>query len=187
MTRADYIAEASRQLLTNGFSAHSVSAALRILGRGADVDRVYVFEDGRDPSTGERVTSQRFEWTAPGIEPQLDDPACQDMPYDFFGDARAAALLRGEVVSIATRTMEHGELREILEAQGIRSLLLCPIVHSGEVWGFVGFDDCRHERDWPPAEVSSLEAIARALAASLRADATKATLTSARQQLKAIL
>jgi GAF domain-containing protein len=187
MRRSDYIAEASRQLLTNGFSARSVNAALRILGRGADVDRVYVFEDGRDPVTHERVTSQRFEWVATGIEPQIDDPACQDMPYDFFGEPRAAALLRGEVVSIVTRTMEHGDLREILEAQGIRALLLCPIVHSGEVWGFVGFDDCRNERVWPLSEIASLEAIARALAAALRSDATKATLTSARQQLKAIL
>lgn len=187
MSSDGYIAEASRHLLASGFSARSVSAALRILGRGTGVDRVYVFEDGVDPRTGERVTSQRFEWTAAGIVPQLDDPACQDMPYDFFGDERAASLLRGEVVSIVTRTMEMGDLREILLAQGIRSLLLCPIVHSGEVWGFVGFDDCHRERTWPSAEIASLEAIARALAAALRSDATKATLTSARQQLKAIL
>jgi GAF domain-containing protein len=187
MSAVEYIAEASRQLLSNGFSGRSVSAALGILGRGADVDRVYVFEDGLDPATGERVTSQRFEWVAPGIAPQIDDPACQDMPYDFFGEPRAEALLRGEVVAIITSSMEQGDLREILRAQGIRSLLLCPIVHSGDVWGFVGFDDCRHDREWPLAEVASLEAIARALSAALRKDATKATLTSARQQLKAIL
>jgi GAF domain-containing protein len=186
MEGPEYIAEASRQLLSGGFSTRSVNEALRILGIGADVDRVYVFEDGRDPASGERVTSQRFEWAAPGVAPQIDDPACQNMPYDFFGDDRARDLLGGKVISIVTCKMEDGDLREILTAQGIRSLLLCPIVHSDEVWGFVGFDDCRHERSWPLSEIEALEALSRAFAATLRRDMNKATLTSARQQLKAI-
>lgn len=164
----DFVTRASQHLLDHGFRAAAVQTALGILGEGARIDRVYIFEDHLDQATGARLTSQRFEWVAPGITPQIDDPACQNLPYAEIGVERGAALQRGEVVAALTRETEPQELRAILEAQGIQSLILCPIVFNLKTWGFVGFDDCHSERRWPPAEVSALRTFARALTSALR-------------------
>jgi GAF domain-containing protein len=164
----DFVTRASQHLLDRGLNPEAIQAALGMLGEGARVDRVYVFEDHLDEDSGARLTSQRFEWVAPGIVPQIDDPACQNLPYASIGVERGAALQRGEVVAALTRETEPRELREILEAQNIQSLLLCPIVFNLKTWGFVGFDDCHRERRWPPSEVSALRTFARALTAALR-------------------
>lgn len=187
MNHHRYIADASRHLLDRGFTPEAINEALGILGRGAQVDRVYVFEDRIEPRTGARLSSQRYEWAAPGIVPQIDDPACQDMPYDTFGPERAEALARGQVVWTLTRETEPAAFRKILASQGIRSLLLCPIDNAGSTWGFVGFDDCHRERRWPASEITALQAVARSMTAALRQKELKQTLARARAHLRSIL
>lgn len=187
MSACDYVADASRCLLTKGFQPQSIDEALGILGRGAGIDRVYVFEDEILFGSGERLTSQRFEWAAPGITPQIDDPACQRLPYSVFGRERANALCRGEIVRAVTRQTPPGEFRAILEGQGIRSLLLCPIVCNATTWGFVGFDDCHREREWPPEEVAALRTFARAMTGALRQAELREALGRARRELQKVL
>ena len=187
MGESSYVAEASRCLLAKGFAPDAIAEALGILGRGARVDRVYIFEDEVVSVGGERVTSQRYEWVAPGIAPQIDDPACQRMPYRTFGAERAAHLLRGDAAMTLTRETQPASFRRILASQGIQSLLLCPIVHQRSTWGFVGFDDCHSERHWPAPELTALRGFARAMTAALRQAGLSETLGLARTQLRKIL
>jgi len=77
--------------------------------------------------------------------------------------------------------------RELLESQEIRSLLVCPIIVGGEWWGFVGFDDCRTERQWPPMQVSVLQALSNALAGSLRHAKLRNMLSGVQTQLRTII
>ena len=58
--------------------------------------------------------------------------------------------------------------REILEPQGVLSLLVTPILLDGGVWGFIGFDDCHWERQWSGAEEEALRASGILLGASIR-------------------
>lgn len=39
-------------------------------------------------------------------------------------------------------------------------MLVVPVHIQGEFWGFVGFDDCKHERAWTPTEETLLTAAA---------------------------
>ena len=77
--------------------------------------------------------------------------------------------------------------RDILEPQSILSLLVCPIFVEGEVWGFVGFDDCQSEREWTRTERSSLANGSRALAAALRHRALKQRLAVARSAVQRMI
>jgi GAF domain-containing protein len=160
------IVQASQHLLKNGFGPESVSEALRLVGVGLKVDRVYVFEDGFE--NGERTCSQRFEWSANGISAQIDNPELQNLPYSIAAPDWAQSFDRGEVIKGATRNFQK-TTREILESQGIKSVLVCPIyVDRKSCWGFVGFDDCTSERVWPDELVESLKQLANSLASALR-------------------
>lgn len=111
--------------------------------------------------------SQRFEWVAPGVIPQVDNPDLQGMPYEAAGFGRWARVLgAGDVVAgtIADLPEEEGRF---LTAQGIHAILVVPIFARDAWWGFMGFDDCAVARTWTLGEIDALNAAAGALGAAV--------------------
>ena len=158
----------------------AADAVLARLGRATDVSRVYVFENylGDD---GAPWATQRYEWVASGITPQIDNPFLQAMPYRVCGWNRWEELLsRGEIV--------HGHAREFPEAeqpevcgQDVQSIVVVPIYVEGEWWGFIGFDECTREREFSDLERDALKAAADTLGAAIgrsRAEQESARLTA---------
>jgi len=145
--------------------ADGMVRVLGLLGEATGVQRVYIFENDRDPRTGAPVMSQRFEWTLGAIESFIDDPKLQHLPYAQF-DGWYASLSARRPVQQWSRTLS-GLAREIMDEQGILVLLLVPIFVDGGFWGFVGFDNCVSERPWSEAEVEVLRAFADTLGAAL--------------------
>ena len=75
----------------------SIPEVLARLGQAAHVSRVYLFENHRD-EFGRLLTSQRFEWTAPDVKPQIDNPDLQELPWDGAFRRWVGILPRGGVV-----------------------------------------------------------------------------------------
>ena len=99
---------AERFLETLGWKRH-IQAVLERLGAAAGVSRVYLFENHVGAS-GELVTSQRYEWSAPGVAPQLSNPELQEFSYRATGFERwAAALEAGELIHGPIRTFPPTE------------------------------------------------------------------------------
>ena len=63
-----------------------------------------------------------------------------------------------------TSKSKDATLKFFAKALGTRSLLIIPIMRSGEVLGLLGLHDTRHPREWLDEEVSFLESIAQQLA-----------------------
>lgn len=143
-----------------------IDDVLEILGLGTAVDRAYLFEVVDADPVDPRV-SQRAEWVAPGVEPQLDNPELQDLPLREAGFARWGDLLsRGAVV--------HGDVEEfppeeqdLLRSQDIVSLVVVPVMVDGRWHGFLGFDATGSPRGWEPAEVEALRTAGSAIGASI--------------------
>lgn len=55
--------------------SHRIKNALKLIGKYARVSRTYVFIDSPDGL----LTSNEFEWCAPGIKPQIEN--LKGMPY----------------------------------------------------------------------------------------------------------
>ena len=71
-------------------------------------------------------------------------------------------LSAGKVISTHVCDLPERE-RAILESQGIKSLLFTPIILDSGFWGYLGFDDCRNERDWTLIEQQILTAAANTI------------------------
>lgn len=179
------IMNVSQMLLERGFETATVSEALGQVGVALDVDRVYIFENATSP-TGELLCHQRYEWTAAAASAQLDNPELQNVSYAEVLPSWVPPLSSGKAVQGPPRDFPS-PARELLESQDIKSLLVCPITVGGEWWGFVGFDDCRTERQWPPMEVSVLQALSNALAGSLRHARLRSMLSGVQSQLRTII
>ncbi|MBA2276487.1 MAG: PAS domain S-box protein [Chloroflexia bacterium] len=159
---------------------------LERLGRATDVSRVYVFEKftGDD---GEPWATQRFEWTAPGIARQLDDPQLTALSLKAGGLAPwTAALGRGELLYGHVRDLPGIE-RTPVEAGGPRSLVLVPIFVDGAWWGVIGFDECERERDFSVMERDALKAAANTLGAAIGRDRAGHALGESQRVLATLL
>lgn len=169
------LAEAMRALLElRAGERAGMRRVLGHLGEGASVDRTYVFENSFDPTTGARLMSQRFEWVAGGVESYLEDPKLQDLPYALFAGWEEALSQRRPVHQLAR--VLSGSTREIMDEEGIKTLLLVPIFAGDAFWGFVGFDNCKDEREWADPEVDALRAFAETLGAVLERQRIEAAL-----------
>ena len=127
---------------------------LRLLGQATRVCRVYIFEY-RGEGAG-LISHLRHEWVAEGIVPSSANPFWVEYP---FGNCDFAGWLetfhRGELYQGKVRDLPPEE-RRVLEEEGVLSILEAPIFVGGDLWGDVGFDDCREEREWLPAEMDAV-------------------------------
>ncbi|GAB7023403.1 ATP-binding protein [Salidesulfovibrio brasiliensis] len=155
--------------------------SLRLLGKAASVSRVYIFRNSQDEQ--ERLCmNQLHEWAAAEIEPQIDNPSLQDLPYEEAGAERwKEQLRRGNVISGIVSEFPQSE-RIALEGQDIKSVLAVPIHVSGRWWGFIGFDDCVSERHWSYGEIEALNTASRIIGGALLRKEMERNLRRARRQ-----
>ena len=148
------------------------------LGTALEASRAWVFQD--ELVDGTYVSRHRFEWCAPGIDP---DP-WTDTRYDESAFKRwLDTLLTGETIHGVVSAFPPGE-REILEASGIRSVIAVPIFVESELWGEIGFDDCSSDREWAAAERQALGTAANVLGAAIARQNAEQALRRSEEMLR---
>lgn len=146
-------------------------------GKFFECDRSYIFMFDHD----KQVMNNTHEWVAEGITKEIDN--LQGIPYKdipIFSDT----LLTNQVVHIPQVKDLHAEwlpVREILEAQGIRSMLGVPISYNKRILGFVGFDSVKILRTWSQEEEALLRVMANSIAGALVSKEHAEELIQARQ------
>lgn len=143
-------------------SDRAILKALEIIGQARQADRAYVFL-----MTDELSLRNTHEWCAKGINPAQS--MLQQVPHnvaDTFWKAfrKSGALALGDTTQIPVGS----ELRQSLDAQGIKSLIATPLWQDGDMMGFVGLDFVRHHQDFNATDESLLRAFAASVALSLR-------------------
>jgi two-component system, NtrC family, sensor kinase len=174
---------AAQQFMRSSHWAGVIDAVLAKVGQAADVSRAYIFENHTD-DTGRLYASQRHEWTAEGITPQVSNPDLQDFSFADAGlESWRALLANNDIVSGATCEMTADQ-RAFLESQDIRSKIAIPIFAEGAWWGFLGLDDCVQDRIWTDAEKDSLRAGADMLGATITRQRIQDALIEAKATLE---
>ena len=131
---------------------------LQTLGPVSGASRIYIFENHSDES-GRLLMSQRGEWCARGVQPEIDNPTLQNLCYDGFAPRWAKVLAQGKFVAGIVADFPLSE-RLVLEPQGILSILILPLMVDGKFFGFIGFDNCAEARAWTSSEIDFLSAAA---------------------------
>ncbi len=130
------------------------------VGAFLQVDRVYLFVIDWHKET----TSNTHEWVAEGIRPEKEN--LQDLPLEsiplWMNSLRKDPYLL--IPAVEELGEEWGEVKAILEAQAIQSLLVMPIRYAGKLYGFVGFDSVKGRRQWKQEEIYLLSILANQFA-----------------------
>ncbi|MBM4165101.1 MAG: PAS domain S-box protein, partial [Lentisphaerae bacterium] len=137
----------------------AIRDSLGEMGLFVGADRVYVF----DYDFARDNCRNTHEWCAAGIASQIQD--LQEVPISIL-PRWVETHRRGEAMRIPdvqALPPEDG-LRQVLEPQGVRSLLAVPMMDGGRCLGFVGFDYVRNLHDSTDAEQRLLRVFTQMMA-----------------------
>lgn len=124
-----------------------------LLGEHTNVSRVYIFEDDLSGET----TSNTYEWCNTGVAPQKK--RLQGLRYASIPSWKRILSEKGRVFSTNIKELP-ADLVEVLEPQGIKSLLVLPLAVQDRFFGFIGFDECAVIRVWEQGEIDLLTTVA---------------------------
>ncbi len=158
-----------------------IERVLARLGTATQVSRVYLFEN-HDRVAETILMSQRYEWCAPNITSQMNNPAMFDVSLRNTGYERwESALALG--IPIYGNVEEFSESEQpSLRAQQIQSIAVVPVMVGREWWGMIGFDVCDRQHNWMPMELDALQAAANTLGAAIQRQRDDRALALARDQ-----
>ena len=157
----------SEELLGAGSAERAFETALKKLGEAVSVSRAYIFKN-HSSDDGTLFTSQLYEWSAPGVMPQIDNQELQGFHYRGSGFSRWVDAMEGGAI-VEGHVREFPEAEKILfESQDIKSMAAVPIFVENSWWGFIGFDECAEEREWPALVIDALKAAAGAIGSAMQ-------------------
>ena len=137
-----------------------IQDSLKELAEFVGADRAYIF----DYDFTDNTTSNTHEWCSEGIIPEIDQlqkMPLDDLPY-FYGKHKQGEEL---CINDVNELVENGtgSLKEGLEMQGIKSLISIPMMTSGKLIGFVGFDSIKQKHIYTDKEKNLLEVFSQML------------------------
>jgi len=153
---------------------------LQKIGKHTGVSRTYIFENSTDGLT----TSNTFEWCNNGIENQIDE--LQDIPYEILPSWKEILFTNGRVYSENIQELPE-DLREILEPQEIKSIIVYPLYVQGHFFGFIGFDECVRYKKWTNSELELLRTISGIIANTYERKISENSLKESESKNRAIL
>ncbi len=161
------VSSAAEHFLQTGNLQDHIHQVLAHLGRAAQVSRVYIYENHQTES-GVVLSNQRFEWVAPGIKSQLENPDLKSIPISEMGGGRwMRTLSQGHALHGYVDSLDESG-RVLVAPQGILSVVVVPIFSGKLFWGFMGFDESKTRREWSAMEIQALKTAAGILGAALQ-------------------
>lgn len=162
--RIRVLADALGVLQGPGGFLECTSRFLALLGNAAGADRAYYFKHNldEDPPT----CSQRCEWVRDGVSHEIHNQTLQRVSYELLLPGALPVLSVGAPYLVVTSDAPT-PLKQNLEDQRIKSLVLVPMLAGSTLLGFIGLDDCHHERSWASEDLEFLRVASAGLAGAL--------------------
>ncbi len=176
------LVEVQRRLLACKEDGNCFAEILEPLGEASGASRVYFLENHRGEG-GRLLASQRAEWCAPGVPPEIDNPILQNFPLEELLPRWYETLASGQDIAGTVSEFPPVE-RQILQLPDLLSILILPLIVDGEFFGFIGFDNCKEERLWEVSEVNLLRAAAAAISLHQERNRAQEALQMANQELE---
>ncbi len=134
----------------------AIDEMLRDTGSVLEANRAYLFK----LHDGGIEISNTHEWVSAGTTPQIHNlQNLEAATLPWWMDK----LYKNDVIAVADVAQLPDSERNLLEAQGILSVLVIPIFSQGDLYGFFGFDEMDDYRTWADDEISFLRSASHIL------------------------
>jgi PAS domain S-box-containing protein len=173
------ISKISEKILSHQDVFNILNDILKTLGAATNADRIYYFEADEQ----KRLVSQKFEWTNQNIEPQINNPNLQEVPFEFFIDI-VVPLKSKKIYKKLVKDIFESEFKELMKEQNILSVLIFPVFVKNKLVGCLGFDDCTTERIWGDDEVTILETLVNTISSAIERNLNENLLHKSKEQFR---
>ena len=159
----------------------SLDKILATIGREFNVSRAYIFENTLD----DKYCNNTYEWCNDGVEPQKQ--MLQNISYErdipgYLDNFNEEGIFYCQDISRLKE--EHYQL---LNAQGIKSVLQYAIIENGTIKGLLGFDECNSNRLWQQENIDNLVYISEIVSTFLLKKKAQERAIQESQNLKSVL
>ena len=161
-----------------------VNNSLKRIGQFVFADRAYIFSY----NLKENTCSCTHEWCAEGISEEIENT--QNVPLEYVpqwinAHAKGDPFIVENTSSLKEQGMDG--LYEILEPQGIKSLIAIPMMYNDELLGFVGFDSVRNQHSYSQKEIELLFVFAQMLVNVQRREQTEVRIVKQEEKFRNII
>ena len=155
-----------------------LDSSLKSVGAILDVSRTFIFS--YQPSSG--IFFCICEWVAKGIKTLSElNELTISIPWG------AKQLKAGRVINFQdTRDIPGEQYRERLLAADVKSTLNVPLFIKGDLYGFMGFDECLHHRKWIDEDIYILTTAAQIITRAIENKQYEEELEKHRRRLESI-
>src|ERR1035437_7483217 len=180
------VAMSTKELLRSSNLEQSLPKVIERIGQATGVDRVHILKI--DPASSDQGhIVQHHLWSASGIStPPLFKHANGTTMVDVGLESWLRRLAAGKVVVGHVRDFEESA-RRFFESAGAKSAMAVPVFADGHLWGHIGLDDCRNEREWSPTEIDTLKTLAELIGATVSTRRHEAILETVAMSAKELL
>lgn len=157
----------------------AIMSALKSLAEFSGVDRSYIFKIYREEQKAENI----YEWCGEAISAGIDQlKNLSAQSYPWFSE-KIQSLENIFIPSVAELPLEAIAEKELFVSQGVQSLIIVPMLHGGELIGFLGFDAVRHLATWSEDVVTLLKIVGEIFANVLEHKRTQEELGKLNKEL----
>jgi signal transduction histidine kinase/FixJ family two-component response regulator len=128
---------------------------MAMVAEAVSVNRVRIWKNR--VTDGKLCLTLIFEWPE-GYMAQQNNEITVDMPYEYAIPWWEKILAQGDYINSLVKDMP-AEVQAQLLFRGILSMFVVPVFVRNEFWGFVGYDDCDHERLFTEDEQSIMRSV----------------------------
>lgn len=157
-----------------------INVALDWIGTFSNIDRSYVFLLDKN----QQHINNTYEWCAGGIAPQIDKR--QNIALAELREWANKVSIE-EIIYIenaAKLPLAEGRIKALLRSQSIKSLVLVPMVYSGNLIGILGFESVRSPKVWSEDIISLLRIMAEMLVNALQRKLVEEALSNSEEKYR---
>jgi len=160
------IAEISTALLENYSFRNILQQIVVTLGEVVEVDRAYIYEKYYQAETNRELFRLTYEYYGKGLQSQMHLGELQALSIEETIPSIVKPLCLKQPINVIVSKLPGNEQNMLIEHE-VKSFLIIPIVVKEKLWGFIGFDSVKYERDWTVKEISILSIAANAIGSAI--------------------
>ncbi|MBT4513283.1 MAG: PAS domain S-box protein, partial [Chloroflexi bacterium] len=182
LTFEETVAAISSRFVSPSDIDEAINLSLGDIGKLSGASRAYLFLLRAGGATMDNL----HEWCSRGVSPQIDN--LQGLSSGVF-PWWMKELSEGEIIHIrdVSRMPEQAKAeKEILENQGVKSVLVLPVIMGTELAGFIGFDDISETGAWSETDLAVLRMASEVIGNALERKRTEGQILQRNRELSAL-
>jgi signal transduction histidine kinase len=161
-----------------------INKALARIGSFANVDRSYIFQY----FPGTQTMSNTHEWCSPDTCSHVD--RLKDLPLGGPYEWLTTQLKSKDAIHIPNVDLfpsEFAEAKLEFQKEDIKSLVMVPLAMGEHIYGFMGFDAVRQQKEWSENDVHLLKLLSAIVAQTLQRVSLNREQTDSRRAIQDIV